>query len=105
MTWRDLVAVLSKNVTHGRVTTYAEVSEWAFGVRTRNHPVRALLHGASNNGHKILTNRVIRTDGSFASLPEGINQQKDQLVSEGVLRSGDLKVDMRRNEPVKLEAK
>ena len=105
MIWQDLVAVLSQNVTHGKITTYAEVSEWAFGIRTRNQPVRSLLHGASNNGHRELTNRVIRSNGTFAELPEGVDQQRKQLVSERVLSNAELKVDMKRNVPVKLAKK
>jgi len=75
MKWDELVAVLRKHVTPGRVTTYAEVSEWGYGVRNLNMPVRSLLSGAANHGHAELTNRVVGTDGSFRDIPGGNAQQ------------------------------
>lgn len=80
----DLIAILEQRVPPGSVTTYAMVSLWAYGVPTRNKPVRAMLMGARNAGRIELTNRVVRSDGSFANSPDGADQQRMQLQNEGV---------------------
>jgi len=84
MNWQQLVDVLTANVPAGSITTYAEVSNWVYGVPNRNQPVRSMLVGARNNGHAVLTNRVVSADGTFADLPDGANQQRDQLIGENV---------------------
>jgi alkylated DNA nucleotide flippase Atl1 len=84
MNWSDLVDVLTTKVPAGSVTTYAEVSTWAYGKPNRNQPVRSLLRGAANHGHLILTNRVVAVSGNLADLPEGREQQQVQLKMEGV---------------------
>ena len=84
MNWQQLVDVLTTNVPAGSITTYAEVSNWAYGVPNRNHPVRSMLVGARNNGHAVLTNRVVSVDGTFVDQPDGTNQQRDQLVEENI---------------------
>src|SRR5687767_7418178 len=84
MTWKDLVYVLLRSVPAGKITTYGQVSLWAYGVSNRNQPVRSLLTGARNHGHQTLTNRVVRTNGQLADLPDGSDQQKAQLLREGV---------------------
>jgi alkylated DNA nucleotide flippase Atl1 len=84
MNWSDLVDVLTTKVPAGSVTTYAEVSTWAYGKPNMNQPVRSLLRGAVNHGHLKLTNRVIAVSGNLANLPEGRKQQEDQLKIEGV---------------------
>ena len=98
----DLVNVLRLNVHAGSVTTYADVSQWAYGVRTRNQPVRSLLRGACSLGHQVLTNRVVKVSGQLAALPEGTSQQLAQLQAEGVPVTGDGRVDFKRTEPVSL---
>ena len=98
----DLVKVLRMKVHAGSVTTYADVSHWAYGVRTRNHPVRALLRGAYSNGHQLLTNRVVKTNGDLAALPEGTDQQLAQLRSEGVPVSTSGGVDFKRTTAINL---
>jgi alkylated DNA nucleotide flippase Atl1 len=98
----DLVQVLRAKVHTGRVTTYAEVSEWAYGVRNKNQPVRSLLRGAYNNGNQILTNRVVKTSGELASLPEGTQQQLEQLRSEDVPITEAGSVDFKRIQAVVL---
>lgn len=84
MNWRQLVKVLSDKVPSGRVTTYAQVSNWAYGVPNRNQPVGSMLVGARNHGHAKLTNRVVGTDGTLAETPDGHEQQRQQLVGEGI---------------------
>ena len=98
----DLVQALQIRVRAGSVTTYAEVSQWAYGVRTRNQPVRSLLRGAYSNGHQLLTNRVVKVSGDLAALPEGTSQQQTQLQSEGVPFNGTGSVDFKRITPVTL---
>lgn len=67
MNWKDLVDVLERLVSAGSVTTYFEISRWAYGVPNRNPPVRSLLVAARNHGYQRLTNRVVGADGTFLS--------------------------------------
>ena len=96
ITWQQLVVLLAQAVPAGAITTYAEVSDWAYGRRNLNQPVGALLRGAANHGFTELTNRVVGTDGTFASLPEGTAQQEAQLRAEGVPFIAAGQVDMVR---------
>lgn len=102
MTWEQLVDVLERRVSAGSVTTYAEVSKWGYGVPNYNQPVRSLLRGAGNHGHQRLTNRVVGADGKLADLPEGADQQRQQLLGEGVPFTPDGRVDFGRIPPVAL---
>jgi alkylated DNA nucleotide flippase Atl1 len=102
MNWKQLVTTFGRCVPEGSVTTYAHVSLWGYGVPNYNQPVRSLLHGAGNHGHQRLTNRVVRTDGSLADLPEGSDQQRRQLLAEGVPFNADGRVDFDRISPVDL---
>lgn len=103
MRWQQLVNELDRSVPPGSVTTYAEVSLWGYGTPNYNQPVRSLLRGAANHGHQRLTNRVVRTDGRIADLPEGSSQQRRQLVEEGVPLTADGEVDFDRIVPVVLK--
>lgn len=67
-----------------------------------NQPVHSLLRGAANHGHQRLTNRVVGADGRLADLPEGPNQQRRQLLDEGIPFTLDGKVDFDRISPVML---
>jgi alkylated DNA nucleotide flippase Atl1 len=100
--WKDLVDVLERKVSAGNVTTYSEVSNWAYGVPNRNQPVRSLLVGARNHGYQKLTNRVVGADGKLAELPDGSDQQRQQLLCEGVLFDDDGRVDLTKVVPVVL---
>ena len=102
MNWRQLVTALDRQVPTGSVTTYAEVSLWGYGTPHHNQPVRSLLRGAANHGHQRLTNRVVRTDGRLADLPEGSDQQRQQLLREGVPFTADGRVDFGRISPKEL---
>ena len=102
MDWKQLVTTLGHRVPAGSVTTYAEISLWAYGVGNRNQPVRSLLRGAVNHDHQRLTNRVVRSDGRLAGLPEGSDQQRRQLLDESVPFTSDVRVDFNRISPVKL---
>ncbi|HEY7529533.1 MAG TPA: hypothetical protein VIC56_02515 [Gemmatimonadota bacterium] len=64
--------------------------------------MRSLLVGAYKNGHETLTNRVVKTDGSLAQLPQGSAKQRRQLEGEGVAFTKDGRVDLRRNPAVRL---
>ncbi len=99
MDWQQLVTTLGQRVPAGSVTTYAQVSLWGYGTRNYNQPVRSLLRGAANHGHQRLTNRVVRTDGQLADLPEGPDQQKRQLLEEAVPFTSDGRVDFGRISP------
>ena len=102
MNWQQLVDVLERRVPDGSVTTYAQVSLWGYGVPNKNQPVGALLRGARNNGFKPLTNRVVGVKGDLADLPDGSDQQRRQLLAEGVPFTSDGRVDFRRISPVAL---
>ncbi|CAA9466243.1 MAG: hypothetical protein AVDCRST_MAG28-4114 [uncultured Rubrobacteraceae bacterium] len=102
MNWKQLVEVLERLVPAGSVTTYAQVSLWGYGVPNYNQPVRSLLAGARNNGYLQLTNRVIKSNGELAELPDGQDQQRHQLLAEGVPFVADGRVDLGRVSPVAL---
>jgi alkylated DNA nucleotide flippase Atl1 len=102
MNWKQLVMVLGRCVPAGSVTTYAQVSLWGYGVHNYNQTVRSLLRGAVNHGRQRLTNRVVRTDGQLADLPEGSDQQRQQLLGEGIPITTDGRVDFDRMSPVDL---
>lgn len=85
--------ILERRVPAGSVTTYAQVSLWGYGVPNLNQPVRSLLACASNNGHRQLTNRVVKVNGELADLPDGPDQQRQQLLAEGVLSTANGRVD------------
>lgn len=102
MKWKQLVTTLGRRVPEGKVTTYAHVSEWGYGAPNKNQPVRSLLHGAVNHDYQLLTNRVVRTDCRLADLPEGSDQQRRQLLAEGVPFTADGRVDFDRISPVDL---
>ena len=102
MNWKELVRVLGSRVPAGSVTTYAQVSLWGYGRVNLNQPVRSLLRGAGNHGHQRLTNRVVGVDGKLADLPEGADQQRRQLIEEGVPFTADGRVDFGRISPVEL---
>ncbi len=93
MDWKQLVTTLGRRVPVGSVTTYAQVSLWGYGTPNQNQPVRSLLRGAANHGHQRLTNHVVRTDCGLADLPEGPDQQRLQLLKEGVPFTADGRVD------------
>jgi alkylated DNA nucleotide flippase Atl1 len=102
MSWEQLVETLERHVPAGSVTTYAQVSLWGYGVPNRNQPVRSLLRGAGNHGHQRLTNRVVGVDGKLANLPEGSDQQRQQLIAEGVPFTAEGRVDFSLTSPVEL---
>lgn len=102
MDWKQLVTTLAHRVPAGRVTTYARVSLWGYGRPNLNQPVRSLLSGAANRGHQRLTNCVVGKDGRLADLPEGSDQQRRQLLAEGVPFTTDGRVDFDGISPVTL---
>ena len=102
MDWKQLVTTLAHHVPAGHVTTYAQVSLWGYDIPNLNQPVRSLLSGAANHGHQRLTNRVVRTDGRLADLPEGSDQQRRQLLDEGIPFTTDGRVDFDRISAVAL---
>lgn len=102
MNWKQLVRVLGDRVPAGRMTTYAEVSAWGYGVSNYNQPVHSLLRGAANYGHQRLTERVVGIEGRVVDLPEGTYQQRRQLLEESVPFTPDGRVDFGRTSPVEL---
>ena len=99
MSWRQFVGLLERRVPAGSVTTYAQVSLRAYGVPNKNQPVGAMLRGARNNEHRTLTNRVVGSDGKLADIPDGSEQQRRQLLDEGVPFTSDGRVDFARISP------
>jgi alkylated DNA nucleotide flippase Atl1 len=100
--WKDLVDVLDRQVSVGSITTYSEVSRWAYGKPHWDRPVRSMINCARNKGFQAVTNRVVGFDGKLAILPDGSDQQRQQLLSEGVPFTADGRVDLTVNSPVVL---
>lgn len=93
MNWEDALIKLKNDVPPGKVTTYKEMSMWAFGKSMGTQAVVAMLKAAVNSdaSNSRLTNRVIPETGKLAD-PNG---QIAQLSDEGIpIQSGV--VDMTR---------
>ena len=103
MNWKDLVGLLEQQVSVGSVTTYGEVGRWAYGKSHWDRPVRSMINCARNNGYQAVTNRVVGFGGKLAILPDGSNQQRQQLLSEGVPFTADGRVDLTKIVPVVLD--
>ena len=67
-----------------------------------NQPVRSPLRGAANHGHQRLTNRVVGANGRLADLHEDSDQQRRQLLDEGIPFTLDGRLDSDRDSPVML---
>jgi alkylated DNA nucleotide flippase Atl1 len=102
MKWQHVVDLLRDRLPAGSISTYAEVSMAAYGRRDRNQPVGSLLRGASNHGYQVLTNRIVKTSGELAELPGERDQQRAQLMTEGVPFTEDGHVDLVHCPPVAL---
>jgi alkylated DNA nucleotide flippase Atl1 len=103
--WKDLVDALEQQVSAGSITTYFEVSRWAYGKPHLDRPVRSMINCARKKGFQAVTNRVVGFGGKLAILPDGSDQQWQQLLREGVPFTTDGRVDLTVNPPVVLGQK
>ena len=81
--------VLENCVAAGSVTTYAEVPLGGYGAPNMYQPVRFLLRGARDHDCQRLTNRAVEANGELADLLEGPDQQRRQLLTEGMPLTAD----------------
>jgi hypothetical protein len=102
MAWKQLVTTLEHRVPAGSITTHAQVSLCECGVHTSYQPVRSLPRGVANHGHQRPTNHGVGTEGRFRNFPEGLDQQRRQVLDEGVPFTPDGRVDFGRLSLVKL---
>ena len=101
MNWKELIDVLEQQVPTGSITTYNQVSLWAYGMPIWDRPVHRMIRCARNNGFHTLTNRVVGSGGKLAFLPDRSEQQL-QLLNEGIPFTGDGRVDLTKVRPVVL---
>jgi len=82
MNYADVLTKLSAEVPAGKVTTYKELSLWAYQHPTGTQAIVSMLKAAvsENSVNAILTNRVVPESGCLAD-PNG---QVTQLSKEGV---------------------
>jgi len=84
--YKQLLGLLVDKVPKGTITTYGELSHWAYGDSGRAPAIVAMLNGAvrSNGANAIYTNRVVSKTGKIV----GVNGQLEQLKSEGIRMKG-----------------
>lgn len=99
--WEDLLEILKCHVGPGKVTTYADLSVWAYGRPDRNSPIVSMLTAAAKRGYFELTNRVVSNDGGCGAADK-MYDQSAQLRLEGVPFTGD-RVDLEKCPPVRLK--
>ncbi len=82
MNHADILTKLSAEVPAGKVTTYKELSLWAFKHPTGTQAIVSMLKAAvtESSENAILTNRVVPESGRLAD-PNG---QITQLSKEGI---------------------
>ena len=102
MNWKDLVEILEGAVPAGSITTYAEVSRWAYGNTYFDRPIRSMINCARKNGFLTVTNRVVCFDGKLAVMYNGADQQRQQLLIEGLPFTEDGRVDLEKVVPIVL---
>ena len=98
--WEDLLEILKCHVGPGKVTTYADLSVWAYGRPDRSFFIVAMLKAAAKRGYFELTNRVVSNDGGCGAADK-MYDQSAQLRLEGVPFTGD-RVDLEKCPPVRL---
>lgn len=96
LTWEDLIAELKRSLPAGKVTSYRNLSIWAYGNPYGTRSIVALLRNAVEEHHAdaLWANRVVTRDGQVHDL-----LQLKQLREEGV-PTIDKRVDMGRAEVV-----
>ncbi len=74
----ELLRCLQQHVEHGEITTYRNLSVWAYGHRLGTQSISAMLKAAVRRGpnNSTWTNRVVGHNGSI----QNVNGQLDQLL-------------------------
>jgi alkylated DNA nucleotide flippase Atl1 len=77
----DLLSHLIETVGYGKLTTYGDLSTWAYGNSNRGPAIVSMLNGivAREASNSIYTNRVVGKTGKVVD----VNSQHAQLSSEG----------------------
>ncbi len=101
MAWKQLVTMLEHRVPAGSIATYTQISLCERGVHTYNQPARSLPRDVANHGHQRPTNRRVGTEGRFKDFPLGLDQERRQVLDEGVPFTPDGRVDFGRLSLVK----
>lgn len=96
MDWREVLLKLKSVVPAGTVTTYKELSLWAFDKPTGTQAIVAMLKAAVNANieNAIFTNRVIPETGKLADPNGQISQleQEDVPIKNGTVNLKTAKV-------------
>ena len=98
MEWESLLTKLKSEVETGEVTTYKELSLWAFEKPFGTQAVVAMLKAAVNadSSNAIYTNRVVPESGKIAD----VNGQGNQLKNEGIVLNAG-KIDFYKTKVVR----
>ncbi len=78
----DILSLLMDRVPAGSLTTYGDLSAWAFGNTGSAQAIVAMLNAAvnANAANAVYTNRVVKKDGTIVD----VNGQLNQLRGEGI---------------------
>jgi len=100
MDWKKLLLTLRDCVPDGKVTTYGNLSDWAFGNTGAANAIVAMLNAAVNadNENKLWTNRVVNQQGGITQL----NNAREQLTGEKVPFLPNGNVDLLQCPPVSI---
>lgn len=98
MDYQKLLGLLVDKVPKGTITTYGDLSHWAYGDSGKALAIVAMLNGAvaSNAANAIYTNRVVSKSGKIVD----VNGQLEQLKREGIVIKGG-NADLANNKVVR----
>lgn len=100
MEYVQLLDLLMDRVPDGSLTTYGELSVWAYGNPRAAQAIVAMLNAAvrMSSSNARYTNRVVSKNGAIAD----VNGQLNQLRREGI-RIVEGKVDMRNSNIIRFD--
>lgn len=100
MDFEELLEILQTCVPEGCVTTYGNLATVAFGHPGAGKRITQLLNAAvdADYGNRTWTNRVVTREGIIT----GLNEARDQLISEGVPLLPNGNVNLRQCPPVNI---
>jgi len=91
--FRHKVYILVRQIPRGRVMSYGQIAALCGNPRAAR-----IVGGVAHFGDPDLPwQRVVKKDGSLAvGYPGGVQGHKEQLEAEGIVVSGDFRVDIQR---------
>ncbi len=97
---RELLNCLQRHIDLGMVTTYGNLSDWAYAHRRGAQAISSMLKAIVSRDiqNAVWTNRVVGSNGRI----QNVNGQLDQLLRENVPIASD-KVLMSQADVVQLE--